>query len=371
MKNLVLVSVILISLMGLNACKKDDNGTGGNDNFDRKAMLTNYADNYVAPAYADMLQKLDDLETITAQFTGNPDELNLQSLRNSWKTAWLTWQKVDLLEFGPAEDATLRMFMNIYPTSETRINNNISAGAYDLETFGNKDVQGFPALDYLLNGTGNTDAEIVDYFSNGALAGNRRQYLLDIVDKMHSKVQAVQSGWNGYKDQFISATGTDVNSSLSKMVNSFVLYYERYLRSTKIGIPVGAMSGIALMEQTESNYTPELANELALVSLESVEKFYEGVSYDGAADGMGMKDYLAAIGTRDNDKLIADIVSEELDEAQGTLAGLNTSIKDAATSNRPALLNAYDQLQDLVPLFKVDMISAFGISITYVDNDGD
>src|SRR5688500_6351237 len=143
-------SMLLLTAM-LIACKKSDNG-GDEDNFDRKALLTNYADNYIIPAYQDMVQKMNDLKSATDQFAAAPDEAKLVTVKNSWRDAYLTWQKVELLEVGPAEDVSLRMFINIYPASATKISTNISSGSYDLNTFGNKDAQGFPAVDYLLNG---------------------------------------------------------------------------------------------------------------------------------------------------------------------------------------------------------------------------
>ena len=68
---------------------------------------------------------------------------------------------------------------------------------------------------------------------------------------------------------------------------------------------------------------------------------------------------------------MADLVTKELNDASTALAAINTPLKDAVQNNRTAVLNTYEQIQQVVPLLKVDMVSAFGISITYVDNDGD
>ncbi|HRO42961.1 MAG TPA: imelysin family protein [Flavipsychrobacter sp.] len=353
------------------ACTKKDNGNNDNNDLNRKNMLSNYAENYVIPAYANMLGKLTELKTKTESFTATPNEANLDALQQSWREAYTIWQRTEMLEFDPAEDASLRMYMNIYPVSVTKVNSNIASGTYNLEAFGSTDVQGFPALDFLLNGLAATNADIVGFYITDPLAQNRKKYLQDVVNKMVEKTQTVNNAWASYKTTFTDRTGTDVNSSLSKMVNAYVLYYERYLRSGKIGLPAGAMTGNALPQLTEAYYTPSLSNELAKTALNAVSNFYEGKSYDGATDGAGIKDYLASIGTMDKDKLMSDIISDEMNEAITALNNLNTPIKEAVVNNRPAVLGLYDQLQDVVPLLKVDMVSAFGISITYVDNDGD
>lgn len=376
MKKTILLGIagILIAAVTFTACKKEDNNNGGNTpaGLDRKPMLTNYADNYILPAYAAMVEDLTALKTSSDAFVAAPDEPKLVALKAAWQKAYITWQKVDLLEFGPAENVSLRMYINTYPVTVSKLNSNISSGSYDLEQFGNKDAQGFPAIDYLLNGLAANNAGVVNYYTADAQAAARKQYLQAVVNKMLDKVTTVRNEWNSYRNTFVGATGTDVNSGISRMVNSYVLYYERYFRSGKIGLPVGAMTGTAKPDITEAYYTPQLANTLANTAMQSIIAFYEGRSFSGAQGSASMKSYLSNIGTKgDNGELMADLVIKELNEASTALAAINTPLKDAVQNNRTAVLDTYEQIQQVVPLLKVDMVSAFGISITYVDNDGD
>lgn len=365
------LSMILLTTVLFTACKKKEKKpVVPADNFDRKAMLMNYADGYIIPAYIDMTGKLSALKEQVDKFAADPTDVRLTAVQQAWKNAYITWQKVDMLEFGPAEDISLRMLINTYPATVSKINGNISSGGYNLETFGNKDAQGFPALDYLLNGIGSRQ-EVLAAYTTDAQATARKQYLKDVAAKMIEKVQDVSNSWSTYKVTFVEKTGTDAASSLSNMVNSYVLYYERYLRAGKIGLPVGAMSGAAAPQLTEAYYSSELSKELALTALKAVKDFYDGKSYNGM-DGQGFRDYLSAVGTKDNNgKLMSDVIATEMEEAIFALGSLNTTIKDGVTNNRSQVLSIYESLQQIVPLLKVDMVSAFGISITYVDNDGD
>jgi predicted lipoprotein len=370
-KWLLAASLTLISGLVFFSCKKSAQDGDKPAELDRKPMLTQYADRYIMPGYTAMSGKLATLRSSAEDFTAAPTEATLTSLRTAWKDAYIAWQTVDLVGFGPAEDISLRMYMNTYPLTVSKVEGNISSGSYDLETFGNKDAQGFPALDYLLNGLGDNAAVLARYTTDPSAAASK-QYLTAVIVKMQEKVNSVKDAWQGYRTTFTESTGTDVNSSLSRMVNAYVLYYERYLRSGKVGYPVGAMTGVASPEHTEAFYSPGLSKELALTALQSVIRFYEGKSYDGGQQGEGMKSYLAALGTKDDDgTLMADQVSQALQKAAASLQGLNTTIKDGVTNNRPAVLAIYEDLQGAVALLKVDMVSAFGISITYVDNDGD
>lgn len=347
------------------SCKKENNGPS-DTGLDRKPMLENYANNYIVPAYADMVQQLTTLKTSIGVFTNAPDAPKLETARSAWRNAYITWQKVDLLEFGPAEGKALRQFMNTYPVTVSKVNANITAGSFNLEEFGNRDAQGFPAMDYLLNGIS------IDMYTNDAQATNRKQYLAAVANKMLEKVTGVNDAWGAYKNTFVSATGTDVNSSISQMVNSYVLYYERYLRSGKIGLPVGAMTGVAKADITEAYYSQDLSKELAATALNSVLNFYTGKSYTGISTGESMKSYLIAIGTKDdNGILMADLIETEMTGAATALAGLNGTLYNNIQNNHPQVLQVYEELQDVVPLLKVDMVSAFSISITYTDNDGD
>lgn len=358
------VLMVLLTTISIS-CKKNDDSPSDNG-MDRKPMLENYANNYIVPAYADMVQQLSTLKTSIETFTGNPDAATLVAAQAAWRSAYITWQKVDMLEFGPAFDKSLRTYMNIYPVTVSKVDGNISSGSYDLETFGSKDAQGFPALDYLLNGT------TLDKYTNDPQAANRKQYLVAVTNKMLQKVTEVRDEWDSYKNTFISNTGTDAGSSLSQMVNNYVLYYERYFRSGKIGLPVGAMSGVAKVDLTEAYYTQGLTKELALTAITSVINFYSGKSYNGTSTGECMKSYLAAIGTKDdNGTLMADLITQEMNEALSGVQNMNGTLQDNIQNNRTAVLNTYEQIQEVVPLLKVDMVSAFSISITYTDNDGD
>lgn len=375
-KNSIYISaLVLISALFIASCgsKGDDNPTP-TQSLDRKPMLENYANNYVVPAYADMIQQLTDLKSNVTTFTSTPDAANLAAARTSFRTAYKTWQKVDLVQFfgSPADNETLRDFVNIYPVTVSKVDNNISTGSYDLETFGNKDARGFAAVDYLLSGVAGNDADIVLKYTTDAAAANRKQYLLDVVQKMLDKVTTVSNAWTSFQSNFVNSTSTDANSSISNIVNGYVLYYERYLRGGKVGLPVGAMTGLAAPQLAEAYYTPNLSKELAIEALTATLNFYNGKSYNGTTTGESLHSYFTAIGTKDdNGVLISDLVASEMTEAITALNGLNTTIVDGVQNNRPQVLGIYEQIQDVVPLIKVDMVSAFSISITYTDNDGD
>lgn len=369
----IISAITIAAFLAVGCGKNKNNNGGGSSNFDRGAMFTNYADNYIIPAYVDVIVKMNSMKTDIAKFTASPDTTNLKLVRASWKQAYITWQGADMLEFGPDASVGLRNFINIYPVSITKLNTNITSGSYDLEQFGNKDAQGFPALDYLLNGLAADDTTLITYYTTGTNAANRKQYLMAVTDKMIAKVTATLDAWHTYRTAFIANTSTDAGSSLSTMTNAYVQYFERYLRSGKIGLPSGAMTGVAAPELTEAYYAPSVSKDLAIAALDAVSNFYEGMAYGSTSNnGIGFREYVATVGTVDGTgRPMADVISAEFADAKTAMANMPSPITTAVSSNRQDILKVYQALQQLVPLLKVDMVSALGISITYVDNDGD
>ena len=68
----------------------------------------------------------------------------------------------------------------------------------------NNDAQGFPALDYMLYGSDESDEKIVDKY----LLENKKYntYLSSLIDKMVSNTSVVVNDWNQNKDTYMNST---------------------------------------------------------------------------------------------------------------------------------------------------------------------
>ena len=98
MKNLLLLLLLTITAF---SCGEDDNAQPS-DNFDRQAMLTNWADNIIVPGYVAFTASTTDLQVAADAFVANPELVTLSTLRSAWETAYLDWQKVAMYEIGKA-----------------------------------------------------------------------------------------------------------------------------------------------------------------------------------------------------------------------------------------------------------------------------
>jgi hypothetical protein len=369
------LGLALFAVMAIGACSdSEDDGNGQADTFDRKALLENAADNIIIPALQELSTDLAALKTSKDLFITAPNQSNLEDLREEWLAAYLTWQYVEMINVGKAEEIFYSFQMNIYPTnvSDIEANMNMVTATYDLTTPENNDAVGFPAVDYLLYGTASTDADIVRFYSSDIKASSHQQYLSDIIDQMDSLTTTVLNDWtSSYRDTFVNSTGNTASSSLNMMINDFVFYYEKGLRANKIGIPAGVFSTSPLADRVEGLYSREFSKELALEGLQAVDDFFNGRAYDGTATGESYASYLTLLRNNSGTSDLTGIINSQLSTARSQMNLLNNNLFDQVNTDNGMMTATYDELQRVTVLFKVDMLQTLNVSVDYIDSDGD
>lgn len=366
LKHIGLLTLVLF----LVSCNDDENPDGGSDSFDRQAMLINLADNVIIPSYDSLASATTSLKAKVEilQVTVSSENINL--VKDQWKRTLSAWQYAGVYNFGPASDRSLIALFNLYPVSATQIEENISGGNYNLESASNINAVGLQAVDYLLFGIEAESASLADFFTNNP---NHLTYLHDIVVLLDSKIQSTMQGWNqSYRSTFVNATGTDIGSSLGQLVNASIEYLETYVRDAKVGIPAGARSssGSPLPAQVEAFYNGSVSNDMLDKGLEGWKNMFLGNSLDGN-QGSGLDDYLIFLGTTFDGNPLHEEILNRLSLAQEKTLALNNDMKLAVVEEQDVCLEIFEELQRSIVLLKVDMTSAMGIQITYVDNDGD
>jgi len=336
--------------------------------FERRALLTNMADNMIIPALDNYSTSLQMLRSSKDVFITDPSEADLNALRTAWLDAYQSWQSVSIFDIGRAEAIGLRNFSNIFPTDVDAIESNISSGSYNLELPSNFDSQGFPALDYLLFGTSGDDAGIVEVLGDPAYS----QYLSDIVDRLDDLTTEVLNDWNtGFRESFIDNNGSSATASTDKIVNDFIFYYERFLRAGKIGIPAGVFSNSPISTNVEAPFSRIYSKQLFLAGFRATRDFFSGRSFNGSVNGIGLDDYLDEVATANNTISVAAEIMNQWATAQSEIDELMDDFGAQIEQDNNSLLMAYDELQKAVVLLKVDMLQALNIQVDFVDADGD
>ena len=64
-------------------------------------------------------------------------------------------------------------------------------------------------------------------------------------------------------------------------------------------------------------------------------------------------------------------IISQLSTAKAEVETLNTNVYTQINTDNSLMTRAYDELQKVVILLKVDMLQAFNVNVDYVDADGD
>ena len=367
-----LVLVFFVSLLLVRCGGSDDDSSNDGEvkpvAYDRGKMLVHWADKIIIPAHNAFKLTLTNLDTSTKTFVASPDQSNLDDLRSKWLLSYKSWQHIEMFDIGKSEEIYFKSKMNVYPIDKTWLDNNIEKGTYDLENANNYSSQGFPAIDYMLYGIGADDTAILNkYTANNSFTN----YLTDLVNKMVSTTDLVINDWTNYRATFVGSTDNTASSSVNKLTNDFIYYYEKGLRANKVGIPAGVFSGAPLKGNVEAFYKKDVSKDLLLEAMDASIKFFNGTSYDGVSSGPSLKSYLTHLNSTKGGATLSSLVATKLETAKSQINSLSNNFVSQIESDNNKMLTAYDAIQAVVVLLKVDMLQAFNINVDYTDADGD
>lgn len=355
------------------SCASDSKGGGGKkgnspDNFNRKEMLTFWADKIIIPGYADFSSKTKSLEEAVTTFTITPSVENLTKARSAWKEAYIVWQKVSLFQIGKAQEENMTGSMNTYPTDTEAIKTYATKQNYNFESPNLNDKQGFPALDYLLNGQG-TNQKTINFYTKAKNASKYKKYLKDVAVRINLLTSKVYKSWtNGYRNTFINNDGYTATSSVDKLVNFYVIpFYEKQFRENKIATPAGVRTGTAAVEKVEAYYAKNISKDLYITTLNATKNFFQGKSYSGAKTGKSLQQYLEFLNRQD----LATTINTKFNTVITLSNTLNNSFIVQIETDRTKMLDTFDAIQAVLKSFKPDMMSAMSVMNSSTDTDND
>lgn len=362
-------TILLLIMLFSISCGKESSGPGDQtkDEFDKSAMLINYADNLIIPAYTSLQEKMPGLEIAVNTFLTNPNTSSQLALKIVFKDAYLQVERISVMQFGPAESVSLNSFINMLPANTTKkvgvdkpdltiVEENITSGNYNLVQNSAFHQQGFPVLDFLLF----SDGAINKFTGSGST--NRKKYVQDLLTRIKDLVNQTLTSWKGnYRGQFIANTKSDTGSPISFLVNQFAFEMDM-IKGPRIGWPFGSQSGGIQYPDKCEGYYSGISLDLAIENMMSLKNMYSGGS-----GGNGIAGYLSALGKT---KLNGDVLNQ-FDIVINKLKAIPAPLSASLSVNKPAIQDASKEIQTLLTLIKTDVVSALGVQISYVDNDGD
>jgi predicted lipoprotein len=340
----------------LSSCK-DKITNSKDDNFKKTELLTQLADNYILPEYASLQTHVNELVTRWNAFENQASETKLDSIRTQWERAYIRFQYVKMFDFGPGMNQNLTMSLGTFPCDTSAIESNITSGIYNLSAISNYDAVGFPSLDYLLF----TPKAFEKLTTNAA----RKKYVGDVILKMKTEIDKTVSEWSSYRNTFVDGSSNSSTSPFSLFVNNYIRDYE-ILKWTKLGYPLGANTGNiknpAYLEARNSG----IGRDLLRANILALQQIYLGKGSNGK-DGKSMHDYLLAL----SKTTTATSIETNWGVFLTQIEALPSNLETALNTDSQKMIDLYNAIHFNTIALKTDMVSAFGILITYSDNDGD
>jgi len=368
MKN-ILFKIIVLCLT-VSSCNTNDDNISSSDNFDRKEILENTYDNIIMPAFIDLENKLQSLQSNTINFSNEASQNNLKTLRKSWEHAYISWQSVAMFNIRKAEEIFFAEVMNTYPCNEDIIENNVQDSIFEITSFSinNLGSTGFPAFGYLIYGLGGDSTNVLSYY-NSSEGDKYKAYLSALINNMTYSTDLIINDWTENRNDFVNSSGNTSTSSLNLIINDFLYYFEKRVREAKIATPSSIRGDLVPKpNQIESLYKPDINKTLLESAFSSVERFYYGYSYSGLSNGTGLEDYLIALENTDD---LRNEIDNQIDDVNQKISLLDNNFILQLENNPQAMWDVFYSMQNLVTYTKSDMLSKFNISSDYMDNDGD
>ena len=370
----IFISISILSIFIISCSSSSDDEQSTIPEFDRSAVLINYADNIILPRLNNFRSSVDYLKESGDAYVDSPDITTYTELHNSWLEAYINWQYVEMFNIGKAEEIMFFSKTNTYPVNEGRIQENINNQKTDLSNPNDWSCQGFPGLDYMIHGIANTENEIINQYIQNPLNG---KYLKVVLNELNNNTDLVLDDWNTYRNTFVNSIENTATSAFNMLTNDFVYYFEKGLRTNKIGIPSGVFSNNPLSNKVEAYYSSkngieDVSRDLIENALNAVDLVFQGKSSNQSPVGPSFKTYLDFIKANNvSADDIGSIVVNKIQTANQKILDLNKNFINQVENDNGKMLAAFDALQTIVVNLKTDMLSLFNVAVDYTDADGD
>lgn len=308
----------------------------------------------IASGYSQLAADSTALAGAAANYCDSPNDETHERLNDDWKKAFLSWQRVRFVDFGPIEQNSLSWQFQFWPDAKNLVASKVRYwlnhdGAITAETVAGASValKGFPAIEYLLS-----DPQFTG--SSQALPAPRScELLVAISQHIQANAQSVDTGWQQLRDHFISTedyTETTVKAALTAMEN---------ISDRRLGGPMGLRGN-----NRRNAYLAEAwrsGNSLAVVhaSLDGLQTLFLP----------GLEKELAATG---NTQLSAEIESR-FAEIQEDFDGLPEAMAPLLSEGGDFrhLQSLYIDVEQLRQLMTGDVATTLGVVRGFNSSDGD
>lgn len=287
---------------------------------------------------------------------------NLTTIRNQWETVGKLFKKCELYNIGDVNDKLIRSRIHRWPINIELLEDSLASdgiiSAEYISILGSH-ILGIGTIEYLLF-QNDPEGTLASFQANP----RRLDYLSETSKYLKVKADELESIWEGYSSEFVTATESRISGGQNQMTNALLAFLEETIK-LRLGKALGENNG----------GTPDLTNLEAYISNASLDfidsgfeewKNYFSGNFPNSPDNYGFDDYLIAL---DQETLVSTINTaiSDCDAAIDQLTDLNTDL----INNTEKVEDLKAAFQALTVLIKTDMASVIGAIVTVNDTDGD
>jgi uncharacterized protein len=334
----------------------------------RETMLRDLAHGVIATGYQSLAVKCQTLTNAVGQLAETPDQTSLDQARQAWIAAADAANQMRCFQIGPVADrqcvATF-YYSRVSPhNTEVVLHSTNTVNQAFLEELG-ADVKGLFALEYLLFGQKAypgiaANASSVLEMLTAQDSARRRTYLLAVACDVENKAAQLAKDWNapgaqGAAAKFAAGGQASINQLVNQLAHALEEIGDRQINFALV-LPAPLSGQVYRVERNPSGSS--LSGVLAY--LEGVEKFY------GGAHGPGLADVVKEVNAN-----LAGRIADQFTVAIAATRAIGEPLEQAAADKREAVQKAHAEVHALEILFKVDLASALGVTISFSSADGD
>ena len=315
-----------------------------------------------SPSYKDFSEKSDVLKTTISSYCNEPTS-DLSAIEAAWKASMTSWQSLQHIQFGPAEESNTRLKIDFYPDANNAVKNNT-----DQQLDGSNEIsgtsiasapvgaQGLPGLEYLIYGVGGLD---------DATEGSRRcdfakagsQNLSNLSDELSS----AWSSSGSFLADFINAGGVfnDGDDVLISILESFANQAEMVSdRKLKDAILSGNREDLESYRSLHSRQNIQ-------ANLQALKDIFD----DSDSSTYRLKDYLERVHSASTINSQIKNEFDALDSAFDALGdkSLGDVVTGVVTGDLDSIRISFGNLADLA----VDAAVASDVNLGFNNQDGD
>lgn len=355
--------IITTCLILFSACKEAEKAP--EPKFDTGAMLQNIGNEVILPYYDSLKISTGLLEIAVNKFAAAPDEAKLLVAQNAWQSVSKCWAKAEFIKLGPADlEMLLDVNINYWPTDVKTIESNIT----NSRLTGGTNSKGLAALEYLLFSKNINNAELINLYNSTTNGESRKIYVKEVAKNIALLSNQIYTAWlpggGNYLRTFVSATGSDINSSTGLLVNVLVFQLE-VLINKKIGVPIGKIGTPNVNPNAVQANLSNYSKEIMLANLDVLEMLFKG------KDGIGLDDYLDFVKADYYGTPLSSTIKYRIAEMRKNILLMSEPLSESLANSTEQAGVTWTSGKKLLTVMKVDMSSRLGVSITFSSNDGD